>query len=195
VPHLRRWVSGDAGHPALPGWATVFRASGAALRITDYRLQASTRTLSDVFSITSHERALADLYSAAPIRRFSVDRTAAPIPNRRRPSQSARGATDGSPVRKDWVRSRKEFRAPEVRHISDLAALMERRNRLPNMYFDHSSEHSEGSLRIQNKSRSKVLRSSPRAQDDLIPHSSTTCLATDATIDCDYAALCSWWDP
>jgi hypothetical protein len=41
VPDLRRSASCYAVYPALPRWAKVFRASGAALRHTGYRLRVA----------------------------------------------------------------------------------------------------------------------------------------------------------
>src|SRR5712692_2708258 len=103
----------------------------------------------------------ADPQSAVPGRRFPIDRDDASIPDRPRQGHSAGGATDGSPARKGWVRWPEKVRAPEVRHISDLAPLPALGNRFRNSSFGHSSERSRcsaESLRIRNKSRREALR-------------------------------------
>jgi hypothetical protein len=131
--------------PALPGWATVFRAFGAASRITNHQLQTTnykSRTTSDEFPTTSHksrastrrspvsrvnppmqDRPLqrADPGATVPLRGSRAGRVNVTIPNRPCQRQSAGGATDGSPARKVWVRLPEEVTAPEVRHISDSA--------------------------------------------------------------------------
>jgi hypothetical protein len=101
------------------------------------------------------------------MRRFQIGCVNAEIPDRPRQSQSAGGATDGSPARKGWVRWPEEVRAPEVRHISDFAPFSGRRNRLRNKPFVILL--SEASLPLQNKSRRERIRL-PRAQNDGISH-------------------------
>ena len=77
LPHLRRLESSYVVYPVLPHWATVFRASGAALLLKNQKLPTTSCQL-----------------QAASCR--------AKIPNRSQQSRSAGGATECSPARKGW---------------------------------------------------------------------------------------------
>jgi hypothetical protein len=57
-------------YPALAHWATVFRASGAALRLTSRKLQTTNGEL----QITSYELRIANHQSRAAAGRFQIDR-------------------------------------------------------------------------------------------------------------------------
>src|ERR1700680_3915342 len=43
LPHLRRLRICPAVYPALPGWATIFRASGAESQLTNRSVQTTSR--------------------------------------------------------------------------------------------------------------------------------------------------------
>jgi hypothetical protein len=77
LPHLRRWASCPAVYPALPRWANVFRASGAASRLTNQKLPTTSCRL----QVASYHLQ---------------------IPNRPRHRKSAGGAPECSPAREDW---------------------------------------------------------------------------------------------
>jgi hypothetical protein len=110
VPHLRCWASGEAVYPALPGWATVFRAPGAPFRITYQQLQitnsqrrvshpeARATPRSSPFSrahaqIKNQPCQCADPQWTVPTRASQGGRANAPVLNRARQGQSAGGAT------------------------------------------------------------------------------------------------------
>jgi hypothetical protein len=102
VPHLRRWASGEAVSPALAGWATVFRASGAAFRITNHQSP-----------IPNSGRRVSHHESRATIRRSLASRAKAPIPNRLCPCADPQPAV--SICRSQIDRDR--ARAPEARQM------------------------------------------------------------------------------
>ena len=93
LPHLRRLVSSYVVYPVLPHWATVFRASSAALPLTNQKLLT-----------TSCQLQAASYHGKIPIRIWAA--TDRPEFERlmlnRDTSRSAGGATERSPARKGW---------------------------------------------------------------------------------------------
>ena len=73
-------------YPALPGWAKVFRASGAAFRSTNHQLQTScfpSRFTSYHSQIPNRPRQCEDHKSAMSIRRSRIGRANARAPEAR----------------------------------------------------------------------------------------------------------------
>jgi hypothetical protein len=108
VPHLRCWASGDAVDPALPGWATVFRASGAAFRITNDQ-SAITNSRRRV----SHHESPVTCHESRATRRSAVSLANSRIPSR--PSQRADPQSAVSMRRSRTDRAK--ARAPEARQM------------------------------------------------------------------------------
>jgi hypothetical protein len=103
LPLLRRLASSYILYPVLLHWANVFRASGAALQLTNQKL------LTTRYQLLSRELPPENskLTATKPDRR---DRSAQPgTPKREPQSQSAGGATERSPARKGWERWQLEF--------------------------------------------------------------------------------------
>jgi hypothetical protein len=88
LPRLRRLKIYIAAHPALPGWATMFRASGAESRLTN-RGPHTTSRRPWVPICNPHTQ---------------IHREKCTASGRERQSPSAGGAAERSPARKGWER-------------------------------------------------------------------------------------------
>ncbi len=99
LPPLRRLASGYAVYPALPGWAKVFRASGAAFRITNHLLQTTSfqsGVTNSHSQIPSRPRQFADPQPAAPMSRSRIGRARARAPEaRQKLAQPGRAGNGG----------------------------------------------------------------------------------------------------